>query len=224
MRKLIKTAGLAVVLSAMAVSSANATTGRAMFTTTGSMDKVASNLSSHSGNATSYAAHTFQAGGATVSCATAKFTITAVSTTTTHFDPIYQSCQLLVSGTPVAAASVTTPCTWTLSIQNATYNDATGAGTGATVRTNCVSVVHAPAVNCEIDVAAQTAEGISTQSIDASGANTAAATPWGSKIVAAATGLSYTVPAGKSCPGVTSPGTNGAYTGTVAAKDVFGML
>jgi hypothetical protein len=225
MRKYMTIVGLAVAIAAMAVSSASATTGRAMLTSHG-QHHLGSNTGAISGNSASFAAHTFQAGGATVRCADANFTVTAVSTTTAHFDPSFSGCQLIVSGTPVAAASVTAPCTWTLSLHmtTATYNDLTGAGTGATVVTGCTTIVHAPAVNCELDVAAQAAGSITTQNINNTGDSSTLATPWGSKITSASTGLSYVVPAGKSCPGVTSPGTDGAYAGTAAIPGVWGML
>jgi hypothetical protein len=225
MRKLMTIVGLAVAIVAMAASSARATTGRAMLTSHG-QHHLGSNTGSVSGNSASFPAHTFQTGGATVSCPVVTVTVTAVSTTTAHFDPKFHSCQLLVSGTPVGAAAVTTPCTWTLSLHmpEAMFNDATGHGTGATVVTGCTSTVHAPAVNCEIDVAAQPVSGITTQNVNNTGDPTAVATPWGSKITSTSTGLSYVVPAGKSCPGVTSPGTNGAYTGTITIPGVWGML
>jgi hypothetical protein len=222
MRKFIKTAGLAVAFAAMAVSSASATTGPAMLTSTNPIG-TGSNTAAVSGNTASFAAHTFTIGGAVVTCGDANFTITSVTTNTATVDPHYTGCSLLVSGTPVGAATVDIACDWTFTFHHATFTDTTGAGTGGTVDTNCNTAVTVPAVNCQINVAAQTRPGISTQNITSTGASTAVAHPWGSKITGNVTGLTYTVPAGKSCPGVAEHGT-GNYVGTVAVRNLWGML
>jgi hypothetical protein len=223
MRKLIKTAGLAVVFAAIAVSSADATTGKATLTSAAPIG-TASNTAAISGNAAGFAAHTFTASGAQVTCADAVFRITSVTLTAATIDPIYSNCRFLVAGTPVGNATVHTPCDWTLTFSHASFTDTTGAGTGGTVTTNCSTTVTVPAVTCTIHVAAQTRAGISSQNIDAAGANSTSTTPWGSKIIASVAGLTYTT--------TTAPGGNcsipehgtGTYAGTVAVRNVWGML
>ena len=223
MRKFMRTAGLAVAFAAMAVSSASAATGPAMLTSANPIGVGSNTAAISTVMASNYPAHTFTIGGAIVTCADANFGVTAVTTNTAHVDTSYSGCQLLVSGTPVGAATIDVGCAWTLTFHTAVFDSASGAGTGGSIDTNCNTAVTVPAVNCQINVAAQTRPGISSQNIDTTGANTASLTPWGSKITGSVTGLTYTVPAGKSCPGVAEHGT-GNYAGAVAIKNVWGML
>jgi hypothetical protein len=58
------------------------------------------------------------------------------------------------------------------------------------------------------------------QNIDGTGANSTAATPWGSKVIAAVSGLTYD--AVGSCL-IAAHGT-GSYSGTFAVRNVFGSL
>jgi hypothetical protein len=159
-----------------------------------------------------------------VTCADVTFTITGVTTNTVTFDAnFHHNCQFIVSGTPVGSATVDVGCDWSLTLHHAVFDSSTGAGTGGTIDTNCTTAVTVPAVNCQINIYGQTRPGISTQNIDTTGVNTSSAAPWGSKITASLSGLTYTVPAGKTCPGFAEHGT-GAYASTVAIKNIWGML
>jgi hypothetical protein len=222
MRKFMKTAGLAVAFAAMAVSSASAASGPAMLKTTGTIG-TASNTGAISGNAASYGTHVFTAGAAKVNCEDATFHIRTITTTAATIVPTYSGCALNISGTNVAPATVTTGCDWDLNFGAGTFHTS-GLGTGGTVTTTCTTVVDVPAIGCQLDVFGQTRPGITSQNIDAAGANSASATPWGSKIIASVTGLTYTT--------TTAPGGNcviaehgtGTYAGTVAVHNVWGSL
>jgi hypothetical protein len=220
MSKLIRASALALALTAVTAASAGATTGPGMVVQNGTAG-TASNTGAISGNGASFVAHTFSAGGGVVSCGDATFNITGVTTTTVTFGPVYSNCRFTVAGTVLGAATVDAPCHWTVHVGSGTFNNSTGAGTGGTVSTGCVTSVTVPAAGCTIHVAqVNGAGGITSQNIDATGANSTAAVPWGSKLVAAVTGLTYTTTG--SCL-IAEHGT-GSYTGTVAVRNVFGSL
>jgi hypothetical protein len=220
MSKFIKTAVLAVAFAAMVASSASAATGPAMLKDA-SPTGTASNLAAISGNAAAFPAHTFTATSAQVSCAHADFHILGVTTNTATIKPTYTSCNFLLNGTPLAAATVDTGCHWTLLFHTGVFNSTTGAGTGGSAF-NCATQVTVPAIGCTLDVFAQTRPGISSQNINAAGGNDTSATPWGSKVIANVTGLTYTTTG--SCPGLSEHGNDAAYAGTVAVKNVWGSL
>jgi hypothetical protein len=220
MSKLIRVSALALALTAMTAASAGATTGPGMVVKNGTAG-TASNTGAISGNGTTYGAHTFSAGGGVVSCGDASFNITTVATSSVTFDPTYSNCRFTVAGTVLGAATVDSPCTWTVNVGSGIFNTGTGAGSGGTVSTGCVTSVTVPAASCTIHVGQVTnAAGITTQNIDAAGANSTAAVPWGSKIVAAVTGLTYTTTG--SC--LIAEHGLGSYAGTVAVRNVYGSL
>jgi hypothetical protein len=221
MKKFIKTAGLAVAFAAVAVSSASATTGPAMLNSAspiGTASNIAATAGSTGGN---LGAHTFTATSAQVSCTTASYKVTTVTTTTSTIDPSYSGCTFLVSGTALGTASVDSGCTWDLSFSAATFTNTTGAGSGGSA-TNCYTQVTVPGIGCTLDVFAQTSSGIASQNVDTSGAATTVATPWGSKITATNSGLTYTTTG--SCPGLSEHGKDAAYSGSVYVKNVWGSL
>lgn len=220
MPKLVATVCLTVVLTAAIASTSSATAGPAMVSRASLIFGQASNLGSISGNGTSYPAHRFTAGVTTVSCATVTGSLGGSFTASVAFMMSYSGCSLVVTGTPVAAATVHSNCSWNFSFSPSVFNNATGGATGGTVAPGCVTSVTSPAVNCQLDFAFATLPGVSAQNIDWTGSNSTASSPWGMKLVASITGWSYSVPSGKSCPGVVSPG-SGGYTGTMAVPGVW---
>jgi hypothetical protein len=221
MRKLVSTVGLAVAFAAMAASSASATSGPAMLTSHSPFGTASNTAVVAKSEGPNLGAHLFTATSAQVSCSEVDFRVTTVTTNTSTIDPSYSGCTFIVSGTPLGTATVDSACTWDLSFVNAVFNDSTGVGSGGTA-TNCATQVTIPGIGCTLDVFAQTSEGISSQNVDTSGAATTVATPWGSKITATNSGLTYTTTG--SCPGLSEHGKDAAYSGSVYVKDVWGML
>jgi hypothetical protein len=219
MSKVLRNAVLMGAFSLVAVSSAGATTGPGMVATNGAVG-VLSNTGAVSGNSSTYSAHVFTAGGSVVSCADSNFTVVSTTTTTVTLSPSYTGCRFTVAGTVLGSAAIESSCNWTLDFSRMTFNTATGAGSSGTITTGCVTSVTVPASSCTINVAAQTQSGISLQNVDATGANSTAATPWGVKVVAAISGLTYD--AVGSCL-IAAHGT-GSYSGTVAGPNIFGSL
>lgn len=228
MKKFIKTAGLAVAFAAMAVTSASATVGPAMVRVDGTPG-TGHNTGSLSGNASTYGASSFTAGGGAVKvqCGTADFKVTSTTTNTVNFDASYSPggaagpCTFAVSGTVLGTAAIDTTTSWSLLGHHAVFDTSTGATTDVTV-TNSVTKVTVPGIGCTLDVFHQTSRGITIQNIDAAGNNTTVATPWGSKIIASVNNLTYTTTG--SCVGLPEHGTDGFYSGTVAIANVFGSL
>ena len=126
---------------------------------------------------------------------------------------------MLISGVPVGAATFDTPCDWSLSVANATFNTLTGASAGGTLTTNCSTTITLPFIGCTIHLPAQTREGIGAQSITASGSATSSATPWGSSIQI---NLSLNYTTSGSCP-IPASGTF-LYQGEVAVRNLWAML
>jgi hypothetical protein len=223
MKKFIKTAGLAVAFAAMAVSSASATAGPAMLTSASPLGTGHNTAAVAGSTGVNLPPHTFTAGGARVSCPDADFRVTSVTTNTASVDASYSGgCTFIVGGLTLGAAAVDVNCGWTLSFHNATFTDTTGAGTGGTVVLPCSTTVTVPAIGCVIHVLAQTREGISSQNVDAAGVNSAAPTPWGSKVIANVTGLTYTT--NGACAGLAEHNNDSVYAGSVYVKNVWGML
>jgi hypothetical protein len=221
MRKIISAAAVALGLAALTGAPAGAATGPAMLrdvSPTGTASNTASVATSEGAN---LPAHGFTATSAQISCADVVYRVTSVATTTATVDPSYSGCSFVLNGTPLAPVTVDSRCTWDLSFANATFNSTNGAGTGGTV-TTCPTQMTLPAIGCTIDIAAQTREGISAQNVDTSGANSALATPWGSKITANVSGITYTTTG--SCPGLSAHGNDASYTGSLYVKNVFGVL
>jgi hypothetical protein len=228
MKKFIKTAGLAVAMAAMAVSTANATTGAAMLKSASPVG-VASNIAAEAGNTgANLGSHVFTAAaGATVSCSTATFHLTTpVPTNSVTFRPTYSGCAFSVSGTTLGAATVDINCEWTLTFSSASFTDTTGAGTGGRADVPCSTTVTVPTIGCTIHVSpVAAAPGISSQNVTSAGVNDATATPWGSKIIANVTGLGYTTTtaAGGNCV-IASSGSSATYAGSVYQRNVWGAL
>lgn len=222
MRMLLKAALLAATLAAIATSSAAATTSPAMFAQRSPVG-TASNTGALSGNASSYPAHTFSAGGGgwLVSCADTAVTVTPVTTTTATLSSTYSGCVLSISGTVLS--TVTIDWLKVLSIANSVLDLATKAWNLGKAIFSRPGTIQAPGIGCIYDITApQTLTGFSGQNISAAGTADTSASPWGSKIVAAVTGLTLTA--------TTTPGGNcvspehfsAAYSGTIAVHNVWG--
>lgn len=220
MLKLTKATMLAGMLSLSAAATASATTGPAMLMADGTPGR-ASNTAAVSGNTTNFPGHTMAIGGLTFTCADANYTVTTVATTSATLDPDYTGCQIFVSGTPVAGATIDTPCDWDLSFADGIFNNTTGSASSGTLTTTCVTTVTVPAINCTLHLAAQNRGGLFLQNINEAGGNDTSATPWGSKLTMSITGITYT--ATGSCPGAAEHGTM-TYAGTVAVRAVTGSL
>jgi hypothetical protein len=219
MSNFIRVVVAAGVLAMVTASSAAATTGPAMLGTNGTVG-TGSNTAAISGGGASYGAWTTTSGGAVYSCADVTYRFTAITTGTATVDPTFAGCKLTLSGTVLGTFTIDTPCTWTLSVDTGTFNNTTGAEAGGTLITGCVTQMTIPSMGCTVDIAAQSVEGLSMQNIDATGANSTAAVPWGSKIVAALSGLTYT--ATGSCL-IAEHGTM-SVSSTVAVRNLYGQL
>jgi hypothetical protein len=149
------------------------------------------------------------------------FNITSVTTNTAHFDASYgPGCVALVSGTPVAPASVDVNCQWTLTFQTATFTDTTGAGSNVTVDLPCQTTITIEAIGCTIHVLPGRYGHITTQNIDTTGASSTSASPTGVKLTPSIGNLTYT--ATGACQ-IAEHGT-ATYTGPVYVKNLWGML
>ena len=217
--KILKSMVLAMLLAAMAAATASAATGPAMLKTSGTVG-TASNTGATSGNAATYPRHTLGVGAAVMACNDVTFRVTAITTNNTTVDPNIAGCSLLLSGTPVGAATFDTPCDWSLSLANATFVDTTGASTGGTLTTNCTTTVTIPADGCTIHIFAQTREGISAQNITSTGAPTSSPAPWGAAVQLSLSNLTYTA---STCPGMAEHGFL-QYAGQVAVRNLWGSL
>jgi hypothetical protein len=222
MRKFLGGVVLAVVFAGVAASAASATIGPAMLNSrapigTGSNTATVAGFPASAGNLGASVFTT--ASGAHVDCQEVDFKITNLTTTTAHFDASYSLCTATVP--PLTfSATVHVGCQWTLTFQNATFNNTTGAGANATVDLPCNTTVTVPAAGCQITVASQTRGHITTQNLDSAGApTTSGPSPTGVKLTPNVSGLSYT----SNCIGVPTPGT-ASYIGPVYVHNVWGSL
>jgi hypothetical protein len=222
MRKLVQAVALAVAFTALAASSAGATTGPAMIKSASPFG-TASNTAAISGNGSNFAGPLFGASGATIGCSDVVIRVTTVSTTTITGHGAVTGCIFSISGTPVATATVTAFCTTDFSFTGAIFNNTTGATTSGTLSAaNCGATVVTTA-GCTIHGVGQTlGNGISAQNISSTGANDTSATPWGAKLIANVTGITYTSTG--SCPGIAEHGSNGSASGTIVGRNIWGAL
>lgn len=209
MMQTIRAVIVACALATSMAATAGATTGPAMLGPFGS------------GNAASFPAMTIGSGGTVYSCTYVYYDFVGVTTGTATIKPALRGCQLFISGSPVADVGIDTPCSWTLSIDHATFDTATGFMAGGTLTTGCVTTVTIPATGCVAHLPAQTVGGLSWQNINASGGNDTSATPWGSKLIQASSGLTFT--ATGACLGLPEHGTFSVIS-TVAIHNLFGRL
>jgi hypothetical protein len=222
MRKFTRTACLAIAIAGLAASSAHGTIGPAMFGSAspfGTGSNIAQVAQSEGGDR-SGPDWGFAGGGGSVPCSRVVYRVTSVTTTTASVDPSFSGCTLVV-GSPLALVTITTPCAWTVHFTNAQFSNATGAGSGGTLSTNCTTTFVLPQIGCTVDMAPHTSEGVSWQNVTTTGANSTSATPWGMALSTNLTNMTYEGTGG--CFGF---GTHGdfALASTVSFKNLWGTL